>query len=144
MQLIIAFYFIYMGIITPFESRCLFGVHGAEGRRYNNLVPWKGREKYSQAGLCQPWGALARLPLRNATHRRQRLIVAMSIEISRNNGARQDDRIVACENIPGLCAYGCLRPEKSPLPSLRIISRNADYSCWQRRTIIPPIQYLIK
>lgn len=102
MQLVIAFYFIYMGIITPFESRCLFGVHGAEGRRYNNLVPWKGREKYSQAGLCQPWGALARLPLRNATHRRQRLIVAMSIEISRNNGARQDDRIVACENIPGL------------------------------------------
>jgi len=49
--LIIAFYFIYMGI-TPFESRCLFGVHGAKGRRYNNLASWKGREKYSQAGLC--------------------------------------------------------------------------------------------
>lgn len=42
--------------ITPFESRCLFGVHGTKGRRYNNLASWKGREKYSQAGLCRPWG----------------------------------------------------------------------------------------
>lgn len=28
--------------ITPFESRCLFGVRRAKGRRYNNLASWKG------------------------------------------------------------------------------------------------------
>lgn len=110
-----------------------------EGRRHNNLGLWKGREKYSQAGLCEPGGELSHGSL-CATHRRQRLIVAMSIEISRNNGARQDDCIVACESIPVLAPAGaCERFEKSLLPSPRITSCRADYGCSQQRAIIPPI-----
>jgi len=80
---VIAFRFAYTRGITKADVYL-------EGRGHNNLSLRKGREKYSQAGLCQSRG----LSLRNAGHRR-RFIVAMSIEISRARATMaRDDRIV--------------------------------------------------
>jgi hypothetical protein len=85
---VIAFRFTYTRGITKADVY----LAAAEGRGHNNLLLRKGREKYSQAGLCQSRG----FSLRNAGHRR-RFIVAMSIEISR---ARQWRALSA--RVPGL------------------------------------------
>jgi hypothetical protein len=112
-------------------SRCSRRVGDIIISRRGKGVKSTVKQAYASRGEPSP------LPLRNTMHRRQRLIVAMSIEISRNNGARQDDRIVAWASRT-FRACGCQRgPEESPLLSPWITPCSADYN--RIRAIIPPI-----
>lgn len=95
----------------------------------------KGRWKVQSSRLmlvCE--GSPARPFAQRAQHRRQRLIVAMSIEISRDNGARRTLRriVVVRESVLAsrAPACGCLRKisEESPFQSAGFSSPRGDHA----------------
>jgi len=135
---VITMYFYFYMSITPFESRCLFGVRRAKGRRYNNLASWKGvkstvkqayasRGESSHSSLCAMRrtvvnGSLLQCPLKSLTTiARDKMIVLSPASASRTFYALW---VLATGEIAAL--------------STRITSCSTDYSCaW--RAIIPPI-----